>query len=91
MSQKKVDKYKQDKVNRQKIMRREKVLRRVEIAVAAVVLAGLLVWFCMAVYKNSQEKALENADSVTTSLDLTSVESYLDGLTASSTSSETAE
>ena len=43
MSQKKVDKYKQDKANRQKIMKREKVLRRVEITVAAVVLAALLV------------------------------------------------
>ena len=52
MSQKKVDKYKQDKANRQKIMKREKVLRRVEITVAAVVLAALLVWFCIAVYRN---------------------------------------
>ena len=85
MSQKKVDKYKQDKANRQKIMRREKILRRVELTAVAVVLAALLVWFCMAVYQNSREKALENADAVTTSVDLTAVESYLDGLTAEAT------
>ena len=70
MSQKKVDKYKQDKANRQKIMKREKVLRRVEITVA---------------------KALENADTVTTSLDLTEVDSYLNGLTTEASSSEAAE
>ena len=91
MSQKKVDKYKQDKANRQKIMKREKVLRRVEITVAAVVLAALLVLFCIAVYRNSQEKALENADTVTTSLDLTEVDSYLNGLTTEASSSEAAE
>ena len=91
MSQKKVDKYKQDKANRQKIMKREKVLRRVEITVAAVVLAALLVWCCIAVYRNSQEKALENADTVTTSLDLTEVDSYLNGLTTEASSSEAAE
>lgn len=91
MSQKKVDKYKQDKANRQKIMKREKVLRRVEITVAAVVLAALLVWFCIAVYRNSQEKALENADTVTTSLDLTEVDSYINGLTTEASSSEAAE
>ena len=91
MSQKKVDKYKQDKANRQKIMKREKVLRRVEITVAAVVLAALRVWFCIAVYRNSQEKALENADTVTTSLDLTEVDSYLNGLTTEASPSEAAE
>ena len=91
MSQKKVEKYKQDKANRQKIMKREKILRRVEITAAIVVLAGLLVWFCIAVYQNSKEKALENADAVTTSLDLSGVESYLNGLTEDSTSADAAE
>ena len=34
MSQEKVDQYKKNKANRQKIMRREKILRRLEITVA---------------------------------------------------------
>ena len=88
MSQKKVDKYKQEKANRQKIMKREKIVRRVEITAVVVVLAALFVWFCVAVYQNSKEKALENADAVTTSLDLTEMESYLNGLTADSSSAE---
>ncbi len=87
MSQKKVDRYKQEKVNREKNMKKEKVLRRVEIGAAAVVLAALLVWFCVAVYRNSQVKAVENADTVTTSMDVSAVDDYLNSLGTESSSS----
>ena len=90
MSQKKVDKYKQDKANRQKTMKREKILRRVEIAAVVVVLAALL-WFCIAVYQNSKVKAIENSDTVTTSMDVSAVDTYLNGLTTTSSSAESTE
>ena len=45
MSQEKVNRYKKDKANRQKIMKREKIIRRLEITIAAVVVVGLLIWF----------------------------------------------
>ena len=86
MSQKKVDKYKQEKANRQKTMKREKILHRLEFAVLGIVLAALLVWFCIAVYKNSQVKAIENSDAVTTSMDVSAVDDYLNGLTTTSSS-----
>lgn len=88
MSQKKVEKYKQEKASRQKNMKREKILRRLEFAVIGIVLAGVLVWFCFAVYQNSKVKALENADTVTTPMDVTAVDEYLNGLTAASSSAE---
>ena len=90
MSHEKVDQYKKDKANRQKIMRREKFLRRLEITVAAVVLVGLVGWFSVAVYQNSKAKAEENAPTVTTSMDLTAVDDYMNNLTtaAASTSAE---
>ena len=91
MSQKKVDTYKQDKANRQKTMKREKILRRVEIAAVVVVLAALLVWFCIAVYQNSKVKAIENSDTVTTSMDVSAVDTYLNGLTTTSSSAESTE
>ena len=73
MSQEKVNRYKKDKANRQKIMKREKIIRRLEITIAAVVVVGLLIWFGTAVYQNSVAVAEDE---------------YLTGLTTSSTSAE---
>ncbi len=88
MSQEKVNRYKKDKANRQKIMKREKIIRRLEITIAAVVVVGLLIWFGTAVYQNSVAVAEDNADTVTTSLDVSAMDEYLTGLTTSSTSAE---
>ena len=88
MSQEKVNRYKKDKANRQKIMKREKIIRRLEITRAAVVVVGLLIWFGTAVYQNSVAVAEDNADTVTTSLDVSAMDEYLTGLTTSSTSAE---
>ena len=40
MSQEKVDKYKKEKANRQKLMRREKWVRRLEYTATVLVLGG---------------------------------------------------
>ena len=55
MSQEKVDQYKKNKANRQKIMRREKILRRLEITVAALVLVGLVSWFSAVSYTHLRQ------------------------------------
>ena len=88
MSQEKVDKYKKDKANRQKIMKKEKMLRRLEFTVAAVVLVGLVSWFSVAVYQNVKSNAQENAESVVTSLDLTAMDDYLEVVSAAEAAAE---
>ena len=88
MSQEKVDQYKQNKANRQKIMRREKILRRLEITVAALVLVGLVSWFSVAVYKNSKAQAQANAETVTTSLDVSAINDYMNEANSAATASE---
>ena len=88
MSQEKVDQYKKNKANRQKIMRREKILRRLEITVAALVLVGLVSWFSVAVYKNSKAQAQANAETVTTSLDVSAINDYMNEANSAATTSE---
>ena len=88
MSQEKVDQYKKNKANRQKIMRREKILRRLEITVAALVLVGLVSWFSVAVYKNSKAQAQAIAETVTTSLDVSAINDYMNEANSAATASE---
>ena len=88
MSQEKVDQYKKNKANRQKIMRREKILRRLEITVAALVLVGLVSWFSVAVYKNSKAQAQANAETVKTSLDVSAINDYMNEANSAATASE---
>ena len=88
MSQEKVDQYKKNKANRQKIMRREKILRRLEITVAALVLVGLVSWFSVAVYKNTKAQAQANAETVTTSLDVSAINDYMNEANSAATASE---
>ena len=44
MSQEKVDRYKKEKANREKIMRRERWITRLEVTAFVVVLATLIGW-----------------------------------------------
>ena len=44
MSQAKVDRYKEEKANRKKIMRKEKIANRLRKCAVAVVAAALVVW-----------------------------------------------
>ena len=44
MSQAKVDRYKEEKANRKKVMRKEKIANRLRKCAVAVVAAALVVW-----------------------------------------------
>ncbi len=74
MSQKKVDAYKEEKRNRQQIMRREKMTRRLEALVAAVICIALIAWFSIAVVLHARSAA--PVETVTTSLDLSALDNY---------------
>ena len=46
MSREKVNKYKQEKTNRQAIIKKEKIKTRVSVTVVVAAIAALAVWFC---------------------------------------------
>lgn len=50
MSQAKVDRYKEEKANRKKIMRKEKVANRLRKCAVVVVAAALVVWIGYSAY-----------------------------------------
>lgn len=80
MSQEKVDRYKKEKANRQKIMRREKWLRRLEYTATVLVIGGLVVWFSMAVYSNAKAKQESERVAETTTMNVTGLQDYLSGI-----------
>ena len=75
MSQEKVDRYKEEKKNRQKIMKKERRTRRLEITVVVVILAALVTWFGIAVVRNSRANA-EGSTVSPTVLDLSGFDEY---------------
>ena len=77
MSQEKVDKYKKEKANRQKLMRREKWVRRLEYTATVLVLGGLITWFSMAVYANVQAEKESQREATTTTMNVTGMQDYL--------------
>ena len=81
MSQQKVDYYKEQKRNRQQIMKKEKMTRRLEIAVGVIVLAALVVWFGFMVAQNRTAAVGENVN--VTELSLGAVDKYLNELSES--------
>ena len=77
MSQEKVDRYKKEKANREKIMRRERWITRLEVTAFVVVLAALIGWFSMAVYQNSAAEKKANRTTETTTMNVTDIQNYL--------------
>lgn len=77
MSQEKVDRYKKEKANREKIMRRERWITRLEVTAFVVVLAALIGWFSMAVYQNSIAEKKANRTTETTTMNVTDIQNYL--------------
>lgn len=81
MSQEKVDKYKKEKANREKIQKREKRIFFFEKLAIGVVVLGMVGWIGYSVYgvltreDPNAEKAV-----VTTEMDTTAISDYLKGL-----------
>ena len=87
MSQEKVDLYKKEKANREKIMRRERWITRLEVTAFVVVLATLIGWFSVAVYQNSVAEKKANRTKETTTMNVTDIQNYLSETNTSSDSS----
>ena len=88
MSQEKVDRYKKEKANREKIMRRERWITRLEVTAFVVVLAALIGWFSVAVYQNSVAEKKANRTTETTTMNVTDIQNYLRETNTSSDSSD---
>lgn len=56
MSQEKVDRYKKEKSNREKTMKKEKIVRRIEYGLTGLVLCAMVVWCGFSVYQKAAEK-----------------------------------
>ncbi len=70
MSQEKVDRYKKDKANRKKIMRKQRIMsvvRKLILAAAALALVGWLGYSAYDIYRSNQERMVAevNYDAVT--------------------------
>ncbi len=78
MSQKKVDAYKAQKANREKIMKKEKAVLRLEKLAAAVVCVVAVCWLGYSVY----DKIVSVQDTVVTEtvMDVTALDDYLTDL-----------
>ena len=80
MSQEKVDRYKQEKANRQQIMKKQKRNRILGIVLTLVIVIGLVAWFGIAVFRNVSASRAASAPAQVTELDLTEVDNYLQEL-----------
>ena len=84
MSQEKVDRYKQEKANRKKIMRKQKamsIVRKAVLSVAALALVAWLGYSAYDMYESGKERVVAevNYDVIT---------NYLNGLAADESASE---
>ena len=60
MSQEKVDRYKKEKNNREKTMKKEKIIRNIEYGLTGLVLCAMVVWCGFSIYqKAAEQKASE--------------------------------
>ena len=79
MSQAKVDNYKKSKANRQKIMKREKIMQRLELVCIALVCVVFVGWIGYSVYAKI-DRAQGTAQE-TVEFDASAVQNYVSGLT----------
>ncbi|MCI5760472.1 MAG: hypothetical protein MR218_10540 [Eubacterium sp.] len=89
MSQEKVDLYKEEKKNRKKLMRREKIRTRLTVVAVVAVFGILIGWFSWAVYNNVKNNQATTAKATTTELDLSAIESYTTALNSYVTEQKT--
>ncbi len=82
MSQEKVDRYKEEKRNRAKIIKKEKrewMLTKIGLAAIAVIIVG---WVGMSVYTGVKQSDENTAVLETYTLDTSALDEYIDGLDA---------
>ncbi len=80
MSQKKVDAYKAEKANREKIMKKEKLILTLEKLAALVLCIVAVCWIGYSVYGKVTE-AQEDVKTETV-MDTSALDSYLNGLSS---------
>jgi len=68
MSQKKVEAYKEYKKNKDKYLKKEKLLKRVEIIAAAVVGALLIAWIGFSILSANKSSSSSSASTVDTTV-----------------------
>ena len=76
MSQAKVDQYKKDKANRQKIIKKQKRMHRLEMAAIKLVCVLFVGWIGFSVY----DKVSSNQEKETVVFDAGAIQDYLSGL-----------
>lgn len=76
MSQAKVDQYKKDKANRQKIIKKQKRMHRLEMAAIILVCVLFVGWIGFSVY----DKVSSNQEKETVVFDAGAIQDYLSGL-----------
>ena len=82
MSQKKVDAYKAEKANREKIMKKEKLILNLEKLAALVLCIVAVCWIGYSVYgKVTADQVTETTETV---MDTSALDGYLNGLSADS-------
>ncbi|WP_075717994.1 hypothetical protein [Roseburia sp. 499] len=78
MSQEKVDRYKEEKANRKKIMKREKIKKAIGSVVGTILCVVIVGWIGYSGYNFYQSQKAENPTS--TEIDLSAVNDYLGSL-----------
>lgn len=76
MSQAKVDQYKKDKANRQKIIKKQKRMHLLEMAAITLVCVLFVGWIGFSVY----DKVSSNQEKETVVFDAGAIQDYLSGL-----------
>ena len=80
MSQEKVDRYKKEKANRKKIMRKQKIMNFVRKGVLALVALALIAWLGYSAYDMYES----GKDRVVAEVNYDSISNYLNNLTVQS-------
>lgn len=81
MSQKKVDRYKKEKNNREKLQKREKRILNLEKVVVTVICIAVVGWVGYSAYDLvTREDPNAEQEVVTTEMDVTAISDYLNSL-----------
>lgn len=75
MSQEKVDRYKREKANRQKIIKKQKRMHRLEMAGLGLLAAAFVGWIGFSVYQKVDNYQTENPEQ--TVMDAGAIQEYL--------------